>query len=297
MTTFLARLKIFLSQCRSERAYFWIFPGISRGNPLIHSPIATSRAADVYPVKNIIRCASITPTLIIIHHANSNFRPIRNVPRVFSARRWFGRGSITCAIPGKFSFRRSAWAARYIGIVRARARTRGSMTSIPGCHNSQCLPTSRKVSLKLRLAIQFGPPVNRLQNRFLIGTPCNEQNVRPRFTSPHLTSPRRENGFSCLRLYPPRSFADFRVTHSSTPARQLAKTTASLANAHSVFCFLHARLRFRFPPPPPPFCFREEIDTYIGLVIHARELAGKICALSAAVVENTSSVNFAVIMH
>lgn len=35
----------------------------------------------------------------------------------------------------------------------------------------------RKSSLKLRLAIQFGTPVNHLKNRFLIGTPRYEQNV------------------------------------------------------------------------------------------------------------------------
>lgn len=44
-------------------------------------------------------------------------------------------------------------------------------------------------SLKLRLAIQFGPPVNRLQDRFLIETPCNEQNVRPRPASPRAAFP------------------------------------------------------------------------------------------------------------
>lgn len=55
------------------------------------------------------------------------------------------------------------------------------MTSISGRHNSsRGFPQfGAKVSLKLRLAIQFGAPVNHLKNRFLIGTPRYEQNVWP----------------------------------------------------------------------------------------------------------------------
>lgn len=122
-------------------------------------------------------------------------------------------------------------------------------------------------SLKLRLAIQFGPPVNRLQNRFLIGTPCNEQNVRLRLASPRAAFP----AFGFSRSFhpsglPPRSFVDFRVSPSAPLAWRPAKTTTLSVNAHSLFLLLHAHLGFCFFLS---FFFNEIIDIYIGLAIRA----------------------------
>lgn len=116
---------------------------------------------------------SIIPTLVIIRHVGSNLWSIWNVQRVFSAGRWSSWSSITCTIPEKFSFRPSARATAILGLRG------GQWHLFPAAIIHKAFSNSAKSSLKLRLAIQFGPPVNHLKNRFLIGTLSNEQNVLP----------------------------------------------------------------------------------------------------------------------
>lgn len=154
--------------------------------------------------------------------------------------------SITRNNPGRsFSFRRLVCerprTSRYTRIPRKGQRHPFPTSIIYGANLSSARAES---SLKLRLAIQFGPPVNHLKNRFLIGTLCNEQNVRPcrerLFLPPaFLVFPAFPFARSVLPS-PPVPFPSYITARHSFNAAQLdddRAKIASSANAHLEFQF------------------------------------------------------------